>query len=74
MGVLKLDDLDPDGVHIVVDWGALQVGSSFFVPCLNTTAAKKQIKTAFSRRGWKMRVYNNVSPTQSARHRPIPAN
>ena len=57
MGVLKLDDLDPDGVHIVVDWGALQVGSSFFVPCLNTTAAKKQIKTAFSRRGWKMRVY-----------------
>lgn len=56
MGVLKLDDLDPDGVHIAVDWGALNVGSSFFIPCINTTAAKKQIKAAFDRRSWKMRI------------------
>lgn len=57
MGVLKLDDLDPDGVHIVVDWGALQVGSSFFVPCINTPAARRQVNGVFDRRGWKMRVY-----------------
>jgi hypothetical protein len=55
MGVLKLDDIDPDGVHIVVDWGALQVGSSFFIPCINTTAAKKQVKVVFGRRDWAMR-------------------
>ena len=57
MGVLKLDDLHPDGVHIVVEWGALRVGSSFFIPCLNTTDAKKQIKGVFARRGWTMRIY-----------------
>ena len=57
MGVLKLDDLHPDGVHIVVDWGALRVGSSFFIPCINTTDAKKQIKGVFARRGWTMRLY-----------------
>jgi hypothetical protein len=57
MGVLKLDDLHPDGVHIVVDWGALRVGSSFFIPCINTTDAKKQIKGVFDRRGWTMRIY-----------------
>ena len=57
MGVLKLDDLHPDGVHIVVDWGAPRVGSSFFIPCINTTDAKKQIKGVFARRGWTMRIY-----------------
>lgn len=57
MGVLKLDDLNPDGVHIIVDWGALHVGSSFFVPCIDAPAARKQIKGVFDRRGWKMRTY-----------------
>lgn len=56
-GVLKIDDLHPDGVHVVVDWGALNVGSSFFIPCIDTTAARRQIKDVFKRRGWKMRTY-----------------
>lgn len=55
MGALKIDDIAPDGVHIVVDWSVVRAGSSFFVPCINTSAAKKQVKAVFERRGWKMR-------------------
>ena len=32
MMTLKTHDLNPDGVRIVVDWGAMVVGSSIFVP------------------------------------------
>jgi hypothetical protein len=41
---LKTHDLNPDGVRIVVDWGAMVVGSSIFVPCINTDKALQQIK------------------------------
>lgn len=57
MGVLKLDDLHPDGVGVVVDWDVMRVGSSAFIPCINTTAAKRQIGQVFARRGWSARFY-----------------
>ena len=41
---LKTHDLNPDGVRIVVDWGAMVVGSSIFVPCIDTDKALKQVK------------------------------
>lgn len=41
---LKTYDLNPDGVRIVVDWGAMVVGSSIFVPCIATDKALQQIK------------------------------
>jgi hypothetical protein len=41
---LKTHDLNPDGVRIVVDWGAMVVGSSIFVPCIDTDKALQQIK------------------------------
>mgnify|MGYP001307642766 FL=1 len=43
-GVLKLHDLNPDGVRIVVDWGSMVAGSSVFVPCINTTKALEQVR------------------------------
>jgi hypothetical protein len=43
-GVLKLHDLNPDGVRIVVDWGSMVAGSSIFVPCINTTKALEQVR------------------------------
>lgn len=57
MGVLKIDDLHPDGVPVFVDWDAVRVGTSFFVPCINTSAAIKQVKGVFGRRGWTMRIH-----------------
>lgn len=41
---LKTRDLNPDAVRIVVDWGAMVVGSSVFIPCVDTDKALKQIK------------------------------
>ena len=45
---LKLEDLDPDGVHVTVNWDAMDVGWSFFLPCLDvekrTVTAKKRGK------------------------------
>lgn len=46
----KLDDLHPDGVRIVVDWDALSVGMSVFVPCINTALAEKQLGKISARR------------------------
>jgi hypothetical protein len=42
--VLKIDDLSPDDIKIVVDWEGLLVGSSAFIPCINTEKAHQQIK------------------------------
>ena len=41
---LKTRDLNPDGVRIVVDWGAMVVGSSVFIPCVDTDKAVQQVK------------------------------
>ena len=62
MTVLRSHDLAPDGVRIVVDWGAMHVGTSIFIPCINTEKAKKQVKNVLIERGWeflsKVRIEN----------------
>lgn len=44
MAVQKINDLNPDGVIISVNWDAMVIGASFFVPCVNTESAIKQVK------------------------------
>lgn len=56
MRVLGIDDLDPDGVPILIAWDRMRVGDSVFIPCVNTSAARKQLKGVFARRGWQSRV------------------
>jgi phosphoribosylamine-glycine ligase len=41
-GVLRIDDLNPDGIKIVVKWGKLTAGASVFIPCINTEEAMRQ--------------------------------
>jgi phosphoribosylamine-glycine ligase len=41
-GVLRIDDLNPDGIKIVVKWGKLTTGASVFIPCINTEEAMRQ--------------------------------
>jgi hypothetical protein len=50
--VLRDDDLNPDGVRIVVAWGSMDIGTSIFIPCVNTEKAKKQIIKFFKRSMW----------------------
>ena len=47
MSVLKTYDLNPDGVHIVVNWDSMGINASVFILCINTVEATKQIKRIF---------------------------
>ena len=51
--MLKLDDIAPDGVRIVVRWDKMGVGASVFVPCINARKAREQVNVIFKRKGWK---------------------
>ena len=33
---IRYSDISPDGVRIAVDWDQFVVGTSIFIPCLNT--------------------------------------
>ena len=52
--MLKVHDLDPDGVRIVVNWDKMQVNASVFIPCVNVNKAKKQAKNVTKLKGWKI--------------------
>ena len=54
MTTRKLNDLCPDGVRVVVDWGSMVVGSSIFVPCINTKKATQEIKSLVNEKDWKI--------------------
>jgi len=47
----KINDLDPDGVRIVVPWEELHVGGSFFIPCVNVGECAKQVDDVAKRLG-----------------------
>ncbi len=40
----KLTDIAPDGVDIAIDWDKFVVGSSVFIPCINTAAAVREVR------------------------------
>lgn len=52
MTVLRKHDLSPDGIRVTVEWSAMQVGTSIFIPCINTELAKKQVKQVFLSKEW----------------------
>jgi|TARA_R110002012_G_scaffold321589_1_gene549997 phosphoribosylamine-glycine ligase len=54
--ILKLDDINPDGVKVVINWDNMEVGGSVFVLCINTEKAVRQIKKIMTRRKWKSEV------------------
>lgn len=64
MAVIRLDDLHPDGIRIVVDWFRFQPGSSIFVPCLALDACIEQVDKIAARKQWKIQrriwVENNI--------------
>jgi hypothetical protein len=56
MKACRDDDLFIDGVRAVVDWDRLKVGDSAFLPCLNLSAAQRQLAAIFRRRKWTLRT------------------
>tara|TARA_B110000211_G_scaffold213279_1_gene253633 strand:+ start:7 stop:240 length:234 start_codon:yes stop_codon:yes gene_type:complete len=51
-GILKLNDLCPDGVRIIVNWNNMVTSSSVFILCVNTQVAIEQAKKITTARGW----------------------
>lgn len=62
-GVLKTDDLCPDGVRIIVNWNNMTTGSSVFIQCINTQAALHSLGKIAEDKGWQVetqiRIENN---------------
>lgn len=54
--VLKIDDLNPDGLRITINWEVMDVKSSIFIPCINTEKAKDQLKKLAKRKKWGFEV------------------
>jgi len=61
---MKIEDLNPDGIRIVVNWDELKVSGSVFIPCVDTEKTKDQVSTVASLRQWgvkhEVRVENNL--------------
>jgi len=52
--MLKIDDIDPDGIKVIINWGKMVIGASVFVPCINTQKAVSQCRAIATRKKWKL--------------------
>ena len=52
MSVLKVYDLNPDGIHIKVNWKRMLISYSVFILCINTQAAVEQLKNIAKQKKW----------------------
>ena len=59
-GILKTDDLNADGVRIIVNWDNMVTSSSVFILCINVTLAVKQINDVAKRRDWQIKTQVRV--------------
>ena len=50
--IIRLNDLQPDGVRIRVSWEKMVVNASIFIPCIDTDTALKQVKNIAEEREW----------------------
>jgi len=48
--------IDPDGVEIKVAWDLFKIGSSVFIPCINTARAKKQVRKITDNMGYDVKM------------------
>tara|TARA_R100000544_G_scaffold34665_1_gene21527 strand:- start:124 stop:345 length:222 start_codon:yes stop_codon:yes gene_type:complete len=60
MAILKKNDLNPDGVRIIVNWDDMVAGSSVFILSVNTQEALSQIKNVMNEKGWKYQMQIRV--------------
>jgi hypothetical protein len=51
---IRFDDLAPDGVRILVDWSRFTVGSSVFVPAIDTTELIGQFQSIANYYNWEI--------------------
>jgi hypothetical protein len=56
----KYDDLNPDGIKVVVAWKYMVVGASVFIPCINTTRAGEQVRKIAELKSWRVAVRTRI--------------
>lgn len=54
MKILRTYDLAPDGVRIEVNWDSMGIGTSIFIPCINTEDAIKEVNRICTEKGWEI--------------------
>ena len=59
-GILRTDDLNPDGVRIIVNWDDMVTSPSVFILCINVTLAVKQVNDVAKRRNWQIKTQIRV--------------
>ena len=60
MAILRKNDLNPDGVRIIVNWDNMVAGSSVFILSVNIQEALSQIKGVMNDKGWKYQMQIRV--------------
>ena len=53
---LKIDDINPDTVKIIVQWDKMVVGASVFIPCIDTEKAKQQLEKVAELKSWQVEM------------------
>ena len=53
---LRTDDLNPDKIKVVVQWGDMVVGASVFVPCIDTEKTKQQMIKIAELKTWQVEM------------------
>lgn len=43
MAILRTDQINPDGVIFTINWDKFTPNTSFFIPCVNTKEAIRQV-------------------------------
>jgi len=51
---LKIDDINPDAVKIIIQWDKMVVGASVFIPCVDTEKAKEQLTKIAVEKSWQV--------------------
>lgn len=57
---IKLTELSPDGIRILVDWGKFPVGASVFVPVIDSTRLRKQLQDVANALQFTVEVRNRI--------------
>ena len=58
--VLKIDDINPDGVRVIIKWDKLVVGASMFIQCIDTERAIYQLKKIAKDKGFRIECRTQI--------------
>ena len=56
MKILRTYEIAPDGVRIEINWDNMNIGTSIFVPCINTEAATQEVAKICAEKGWQLQL------------------